>query len=235
MGHTHSRLVTRPRTFAGVSGNSVAELAGAPSPQAPLAPTESQRAAIEADLGPALVLAGPGAGKTFCLIERIRFLIERHQLDASRICAFTFTNKAAEEIRSRLDRDLGPAAQRLTCGTIHAYCADLLREFGDFVGLQRGFGIADEPYQKALLGRLGVSVRAQENVLRSFTRHRMRSEDLSGRDARTFERYSRALEKRNLVDFDGLVFKAAQLLQRDRKSTRLNSSHSRASRMPSSA
>jgi superfamily I DNA/RNA helicase len=58
-------------------------------------PSASQLAAIEADPGPLLVLAGPGAGKTFCLIERIRFLIARHDADPARICAFTFTNKAA--------------------------------------------------------------------------------------------------------------------------------------------
>ncbi len=69
-------------------------------------PTTSQLAAIEAPPGPALVLAGPGAGKTYCLIERIRYLIEREGLEPARINAFTFTNKAGEEIGSRLD-DLG--------------------------------------------------------------------------------------------------------------------------------
>ncbi|MEP7002632.1 MAG: UvrD-helicase domain-containing protein, partial [bacterium] len=61
----------------------------------------SQQRAIEADPGSMLVLAGPGAGKTYCLIERIRFLIEEHHVDPARICAFTFTNKAAGEITHR--------------------------------------------------------------------------------------------------------------------------------------
>ncbi|HEX2777908.1 MAG TPA: UvrD-helicase domain-containing protein, partial [Gemmatimonadaceae bacterium] len=65
-------------------------------------PSESQRKAIEAGAGPTLVLAGPGAGKTYCLIERIRFLLEKLALDPARICAFTFTNKAAGEIEERL-------------------------------------------------------------------------------------------------------------------------------------
>src|SRR6185503_14665529 len=107
-------------------------------------PTASQRAAIEAPLGPALVLAGPGAGKTYCLIERIRFLIEHLRIQPSRICAFTFTNKAAEEIAGRLEKVDG--ASLVHRGTIHAFCAELLREFGEHEGLQPGFGIADENY-----------------------------------------------------------------------------------------
>src|SRR3954471_2272462 len=69
-------------------------------------PSPSQREAIEAGAEPLLVLAGPGAGKTFCLIERIRFLLEHLALDPARICAFTFTNKAAGEIGERLARTL---------------------------------------------------------------------------------------------------------------------------------
>ncbi|HVF40875.1 MAG TPA: UvrD-helicase domain-containing protein, partial [Gemmatimonadaceae bacterium] len=66
------------------------------APIAPVAPhiaSGSQRSAIEAEPGPLLVLAGPGAGKTYCLIERIRFLVEQRAFDPARICAFTFTNK----------------------------------------------------------------------------------------------------------------------------------------------
>jgi DNA helicase-2/ATP-dependent DNA helicase PcrA len=109
--------------------------------------TVSQRSAIEAPMGPALVLAGPGAGKTFCLIERIRFLIERGGIDPPRINAFTFTNKAAEEIGTRLD-DLGPSAQLVKRGTIHAFCAELLRTHGHHQGLESGFGIADDHYRR---------------------------------------------------------------------------------------
>src|SRR5438270_10931223 len=109
-----------------------------------LVPSPSQREAIEAGAAPLLVLAGPGAGKTFCLIERIRYLIERLGLPPERLCAFTFTNKAAGEIAERLARALGIRASAVKTGTIHAFCAELLREFGSRVGLQRGFGIVDE-------------------------------------------------------------------------------------------
>ena len=101
------------------------------SPDASAAPhtaSDSQRSAIEAEPQPLLVLAGPGAGKTFCLIERIRFLVEKRGFDPARIIAFTFTNKAAGEIASRLTRYLGPHAEHIKRGTIHAFCGDLLRE-----------------------------------------------------------------------------------------------------------
>jgi DNA helicase-2/ATP-dependent DNA helicase PcrA len=78
-------------------------------PETPAAPSDQQRRAIAAPLGPVLVLAGPGAGKTFCLIERVRQLVDHHHADPARICAVTFTNKAAEEIVGRLHREVGPA------------------------------------------------------------------------------------------------------------------------------
>ena len=81
------------------------------------------------------MLAGPGAGKTYCLIERIRFLVDKRGYDPARICAFTFTNKAAGEIASRLEKHLGIKAERIKRGTIHSFCAELLREFGTQVGL----------------------------------------------------------------------------------------------------
>src|SRR5687768_3172549 len=84
----------------------------------PVVPSPSQREAIEAVPGPVLVLAGPGAGKTFCLIERIRFLIEQLGVEPNHICAFTFTNKAADEIAARLARQLGPRAEGVKRRTI---------------------------------------------------------------------------------------------------------------------
>ncbi|HEX9562443.1 MAG TPA: UvrD-helicase domain-containing protein [Gemmatimonadaceae bacterium] len=176
------------------------------------APTASQSAAIEAGLGPSLVLAGPGAGKTFCLIERIRFLIERGGIAPERINAFTFTNKAAEEIGSRLD-DLGAGAQLVKRGTIHAFCAEILREHGHHVGLERGFGIADENYQRAVLARLGQPARYHSSILGSFSMHRLKGFALADRDAKTFAEYVKRLERRNIADFDMLVEKASQLLE----------------------
>ena len=117
-------------------------------------PFGSQRDAIEAPLGPVLVLAGPGAGKTFCLTRRIEHLIESGLIRPERICAVTFTNKAAEEVTARLHKRLGEKADPITRGTLHALCLSILRDHPREIGLQRGFGVADEDYQRLLLRRL---------------------------------------------------------------------------------
>ena len=185
--------------------------APAPAP----APSPSQRGAIEAEPHSLLVLAGPGAGKTFCLIERIRFLIEHHGFDPARICAFTFTNKAAGEISHRLQARLGAdRAEQIQRGTIHAFCAELLRELGAHVFLEQGFGIADEEYQLAALRRIEGPRRWHRNTLTRFSAHRFRGDPLMHDDLALFHQYERFLTDRKLVDFDTLVIKAAELLER---------------------
>ena len=178
----------------------------------PHVPSESQQIAIESGPAPVLVLAGPGAGKTFCLIERIRFLIEELELDPTRICAFTFTNKAADEIASRLAR-LGSHAEGVKRRTIHAFCAEILREYGNHVGLSPGFGIADEEYQRIVLRRLDGNPQRHRKMLSRFSVHRLRGDHLYPDDARIFARYEEFLAKRSVVDFDTLVVKACALLE----------------------
>jgi ATP-dependent DNA helicase UvrD/PcrA len=182
------------------------------APDTPRVPTPSQCEAIEAPLGPVLVLAGPGAGKTFCLIERIRFLIEQLAVDPERICVFTFTNKAADEIASRLERELDTRVERVKRGTIHSFCAELLREFGAQVGLEPGFGIADDEYQLSVLGRLEGYRRWHSAVLSRFSAHRFRGDSLRPEDISLYQRYQEFLVARNKLDFDSLVLKTAQLL-----------------------
>jgi len=183
--------------------------------EAPLhLPSPSQREAIEAGVAPLLVLAGPGAGKTYCLIERIRFLVGQVGLRPERLCAFTFTNKAAGEIAERLAHSLGPAAAGVKTGTIHAFCAELLREFGTRVGLQRGFGIVDERQQRVVLKRLGVPPRWHSGLLSRFATNRFCGTPFQySRDGDIFDRYLTFLDERNLVDFDMLVLKTAELLR----------------------
>src|SRR5438876_1396124 len=116
-------------------------------------PLPQQRLAIEAPLGPLLVVAGPGAGKTFCLIARINHLITTLGIAPQRICAVTFTNRAAEEIGVRLTHTLRDRAEAITRGTIHALCLALLREHTEAAGLRKGIGVADQMYPKATPGR----------------------------------------------------------------------------------
>ncbi|MEO8335735.1 MAG: UvrD-helicase domain-containing protein [bacterium] len=176
-------------------------------------PSPSQKSAIEAQPHSLLVLAGPGAGKTYCLIERIRFLIEEHDFDPARICAFTFTNKAAGEITHRLHDRLGERAESIKSGTIHAFCAELLRELGADVLLEPGFGIADEEYQLAVLRRIEGPRKWHRSVLTRFSAHRLRGDPLQHNDLILFHQYERFLTDRKLVDFDQLVIKAAELLE----------------------
>ncbi len=159
------------------------------------------------------MLAGPGAGKTYCLIERIGFLIDKLQLSPERICVFTFTIKAAGEIADRLTRELGARVERVKRGTIHAFCAELLREFGEQVGLQPGFGIADEPYQRLVLRRLKVPSKLHKSVLDAFARYRFCGEALSHRYQRYYDGYRRMTVEHNVADFDTLVLTTAQLLR----------------------
>ena len=171
-----------------------------------------QRRAIEAPLGPVLVVAGPGAGKTFCLISRIQHVIA-NGIDPKRICAVTFTNRAAEEIADRLKAVLGERAETITRGTIHALCLALLREFPEHAGLKRGFGIADEQYQDVILHRLRVPGERRGGMLSRFGRHRFQQYQLQPDEARLYREYTGWLARRNMVDFDDLIVKAEALLR----------------------
>ena len=147
-------------------------------------------------MGPVLVIAGPGAGKTFCLIERINHVIANERISPARICAVTFTNKAAEEIAARLKSILGQRAEDVTRGTLHSLCVNILREHGESIGLTRGFGIADEDYQHFVLRRVGVHSRRRRQLLTTFGVHRTQDRPLSTDDETIFLRYQAILARR---------------------------------------
>src|SRR5437879_3458172 len=178
-------------------------------------PLPQQRLAIEAPLGPVLVVAGPGAGKTFCIIARINHLIDALGMAPERICAVTFTNRAAEDIAVRLKHTLGDRAEAITRGTIHALCLALLREHAEAAGVRKGFGVADEQYQKVILGRLHVPLAQRGSLLNRFSRHRAQKQDyeLTKDDARLYREYTGWLAHRNMLDFDDLVARAEELLR----------------------
>lgn len=176
---------------------------------------DRQRQAIEAGPGPVLVVAGPGAGKTYCLIGRIHYLIQHKGIAPERICAVTYTNRAAGEIAFRLEESGDADARLVTRGTLHALCLRVLRQHPGKVGLLPGFGVADDDYRTALLRRMGVPIRRCSTVLSTFSRFRTGQQVADGEDATLYEQYHRQLRHRNLVDFDDLLLLTHDLFSRD--------------------
>jgi DNA polymerase III epsilon subunit family exonuclease len=160
-----------------------------------------------------LVLAGPGAGKTFCLIGRVGHLITAHGYAPDRICAVTFTNKAAGEIADRLERMIGPPGRDVTRGTLHALAVQVLRAHPEQAGLRPGFGIADEEYQRTLLRRLRVPVERHGALLNLFGRHRLQAYRLDAGDEAVLAEYAASLRRRNLIDFDEIILHTHRLFE----------------------
>jgi DNA helicase-2/ATP-dependent DNA helicase PcrA len=191
-----------------------------------------QRAAVMAPVGPVLVRAGAGSGKTRVLTLRIAHLIDRHGAQPSQILALTFTNKAAKELRERLRAMLGARARGLVAGTFHSVCARLLREqisgrIGHYTG---DFTIyaADEQLQLAAEALDAATERPPmllepEELLRRISRAKSRTltprlmarfapDPVERFVAACYGRYQRALERANAVDFDDLILLTQRLL-----------------------
>jgi DNA helicase-2/ATP-dependent DNA helicase PcrA len=173
--------------------------------------------------GPVLVLAGPGSGKTRVLTHRVAYLVQERGVPPWRIVAVTFTNKAAKEMRSRLEVLLGNADLRdLTIGTFHAICVRILRREADTLGLNRSFVIYDDSDQQNVTRRAirdlnideklyrprsmhGIISRAKTNLLppEAFEPSTYREEVAR----RVYARYQDLLEENNALDFDDLLMR----------------------------
>jgi len=191
---------------------------------------DAQREAVIHDAGPLLVLAGAGSGKTRVITHRIAHLILDRGVPPSRIVAVTFTNKAAAEMRERVERLLGYQALGGWIGTFHALCVRILRRDGERIGLAPGFNIYDSDDQLALVKRI-LKTEADEEVslapravLSRISRAKnalQPVEDLE-RQAFTPERkltvlvfraYQEALHRANAVDFDDLLLRTIALFR----------------------
>lgn len=187
--------------------------------------TPAQREAVTHVDGPLLVLAGAGSGKTRVITRRVAYLIAKG-VRPHQVLAITFTNKAAGEMRERVDA-LVPGARRPMVRTFHSFCARMLREYADLVGLDPSYTIYDMGDQRAALKQalaelnldpthfspdriLAEISRAKNRLERAREYARRTAGDWAGkRIARVFEAYERILAENRALDFDDLLLEMA--------------------------
>ncbi|MGD0052710.1 MAG: DUF3553 domain-containing protein [Vulcanimicrobiaceae bacterium] len=191
-----------------------------------------QRAAVEHTDGPVLIFAGAGSGKTRVLTNRIAYLLEEKKVFPDRILAVTFTNKAAGEMKSRLERMVGAAARDLWVGTFHSMCVRMLRRDGRKIGISPNFAIMDDADQRAIVreviadldfderqvvpGAALAEISKAKNNLWSPDEYEQKNPSFAGeRYAQVYREYDRRLAESNGLDFDDLISRTIQLLDRD--------------------
>jgi DNA helicase-2/ATP-dependent DNA helicase PcrA len=190
-----------------------------------------QRSAVLQTDGPVLILAGAGSGKTRVIAHRIAYLVSNGFAEPDRVLAVTFTNKAAEEMRSRVEALLGVDCRQMWISTFHALCARLLRREGPHVGLSRDFVIYDSSDQlsvmKQALKQIGLddaTVQPRMALSRiSHAKNRMEGAEAFAATAaydfraqqmqKLYEIYTRALKDANALDFDDLLLKTVELFE----------------------
>jgi DNA helicase-2/ATP-dependent DNA helicase PcrA len=191
---------------------------------------EPQREAVTHGEGPLLILAGAGSGKTRVLAHRIAFLIYSDQAQAGEILAITFTNKAAREMRERVELLLGRATRGMWLMTFHAACARVLRAEADRLGYTRQFTIYDQADARRLTKRsadaVGVDpkrhtpaaihnqISAAKNRLCDADSYRQAAgSPFEEMIADVYDIYERDLHRMNAMDFDDLLFRTVNLLE----------------------
>ena len=191
-----------------------------------------QREAVACTEGPLLILAGAGSGKTRVLTHRIAWLIEEKQVQPWNIMAITFTNKAAKEMRERVDRILGFGSESVWVSTFHSSCVRILRRYIDRIGYENNFTIYDtedsKSVMKEVLRRLEldpkiykdrsmlakISAAKNERIMpEDYERNASRWEEK--RIAQVYSEYQALLKKNNALDFDDLLVKTVELFQTD--------------------
>ncbi len=190
---------------------------------------DAQREAVTAPLGHQLVLAGAGSGKTRVLTHRIAYLVEQEGLSPFNILAVTFTNKAASEMRSRIETLLGPTAKHMWIGTFHGLAHRLLRSHWQEAGLPEGFQILDSDDQYRLVKRTIAALNLDEDrwpvKQAQYFINGKKDEGLNADNipdhgdavARTFVKifktYQDTCQRSGLIDFADLLLRTHQLWQ----------------------
>ena len=191
---------------------------------------EEQRAAVLHTEGPVLVFAGAGSGKTRVLTYRIAYLIKERGVRPYEILAVTFTNKAANEMKERIEHLLGTTAGGLWAGTFHGICARILRERGREIGIDQNFTIFDDSDQLALVrdcmdelnldqkryqprAILDLISRAKERLIdpNDFASHFQGQNEAVAQ--KVYPLYQKKLCENRAMDFDDLIMQAVWLLR----------------------
>jgi DNA helicase-2/ATP-dependent DNA helicase PcrA len=189
-----------------------------------------QREAVTHGEGPLLILAGAGSGKTRVLTHRIAWLVQTAQARHSELLAITFTNKAAQEMRERVELLLGRSTRGMWVMTFHAACARLLRAEAPRLGYTRQYTIYDQADSRRLVKRsideVGLDpkrftpaaiqnqISAAKNWLRDAEAYRQQVDGFfDGKVAEVYEVYERELYSMNAMDFDDLLFRTVNVLE----------------------
>ncbi len=190
-----------------------------------------QREAVFHTKGPLLLLAGAGSGKTRVLVHRIAYLIEEEHINPWNIMAITFTNKAAGEMRERVDDMIGFGAENIWVSTFHSTCVRILRRHIDLLGYENSFTIYDTDDQKTLVKEVCkyLQIDTKQFPERSLMNEISKAKDqfLSPSEyeaehqgdfhktkvASVYKEYQKRLKANNALDFDDLLFKTVELFQ----------------------
>ena len=192
---------------------------------------DMQKEAVLHTEGPLLILAGAGSGKTRVLTHRIAYLIEEKGVNPWNILAITFTNKAAGEMRERVDKLVGFGSESVWVSTFHSTCVRILRRYIDRLGYDTNFTIYDADDQKTLMkdickylqidtkiykerALLGMISSAKDEMI-TPEEYELQAEGDFGRKkvAAVYKEYEKQLRANNALDFDDLLLKTVQLLK----------------------
>ena len=196
---------------------------------------EQQREAVLTTEGPLLILAGAGSGKTRVLTYRTAYLIDECGVNPYNIMAITFTNKAAGEMRERIDDMVGYGSESIWVSTFHSTCVRILRRYIDRLGYDTNFTIYDADDQKALMKdickRLEIDTKMYKekmflNVISSAKdemidpiefENRFTGDFVKRKQALVYKEYQNALKQNNALDFDDLLVKTVELFKLDKE------------------
>ncbi|MCC8029016.1 MAG: DNA helicase PcrA [Lachnospiraceae bacterium] len=194
---------------------------------------EQQREAVFQTEGPVLILAGAGSGKTRVLTHRAAYLIEEKGVNPWHILAITFTNKAAGEMRERIDDLVGFGSESIWVSTFHSACVRILRRYIDRLGYDNNFTIYDADDQKTVMKEICKRLRidtkmykertflhvisaAKDNLVSPEEYTQQAGSDVKlKKQAQVYREYQQTLKKNNALDFDDLIVKCVELLQND--------------------